>query len=319
MEKRVHYAMVLLMRLDRHTSVFGGLFVCNIGSAFTHPCLSNWSWSPLLPLTLQPSTFSSEREKVLRLRSPVRQHALKQTHTHGGAEMWRASVDPQACSALIWTNPREPRPGLSEGPRCASSRHSCRLLSFHHRHLIWGTRKSIGSQYGKKLYVFCFSSGIHMPMIAGRVSSTHAAGWNVPLNIRQTHYLPSKIILSVLGSRGAAGAFGETSIQPVSVNSFSVLQVAAQTATFPPWGEERNESEEEGSGLISFFCLPAQMVPDSCAVWWACPLSVLECERAHQCRISFPTDADEAALKSLGQSCARCTLVTSCQRASPNL
>lgn len=61
------------------------------------------------PLTVQPSTFCSELEKSTKSAVPlrhVRLHAHTRTLTQGETEMLKAPAPaPQACSALIWTNP----------------------------------------------------------------------------------------------------------------------------------------------------------------------------------------------------------------------
>lgn len=116
----------------------------------THVCQTKaQSHNPSF-LTVQPSTFSSQVEKVIWGMSAC---MLAHTQRNWDVEDSSRSSGP---SALICWNPWKPWPGLSEGLNCASS--------YIHAAFSHPNISAIFKGPGK-LYVFHLTSGIRVPMI----------------------------------------------------------------------------------------------------------------------------------------------------------
>ncbi len=155
-----------------------------------------------LPLTVQPSTFCSELEKALSLQSLWGMSACMHTLTRWESGMWRAPADPQACSALIWTNPWKPWPGLSKGLHCASSYIHA---AFSHS-TISATFKGPGNPSAHNtVKIMCVSLRIRYP----HANNCSVRNFLFPAPktynrvecvsvLCQTHYLSSKITLPPL-------------------------------------------------------------------------------------------------------------------------
>lgn len=90
-EKLINYHRYV--RISSYTTVFKSAFTHNVCQTKEQPHFSSF-------LTVQPSTFCSELEKVLNLQPlwgmSTCLHTLTHSHTHWETEMWKAPADPQA-------------------------------------------------------------------------------------------------------------------------------------------------------------------------------------------------------------------------------
>lgn len=220
--------------------------------------------------------------------------------------MWKAPADPRPFQLHIWTHPWQPWPVLSEDPYCASSDIHAAFSHSIISVIFKKDQKKTSSHNGLHVKTICITLDIlypHSNIYYFRSLKDVQQGKMCPCT------LPNPILcpLHAWISRCVVQPQRWGNILPVSINTFLVLQTAQHTATFPP-----------GRMRVFVFSLCPALSQYDCAR----PSVFLDLERAQAaCKCVFfpPNDADKGVLKSLGQGCTHCTLVISCQRASPNL
>lgn len=200
--------------------------------------------------------------------------------------LWKAPTDPQACSALIWTNPWKPWPRLGWGPSlCQRLRF---LIPLSH---IEGDQEIHQRTILNYFMYYAFLLDIRCPH-ANDCCMLKRFGFSFTPSLKthsreecvsalcQTHCLFSKITLPLLhawiakcavAARCSRSAEG-TNILPVSVNGFFFAGEKERVLTTSTPGEE-NEWEwrrgRSGPGSLSVFLLLqfSRTDCDTMAVW----------------------------------------------------